>query len=80
MLGRIGHDGRTSKSLGRRQFLGTLGATVAAAGGLAAQLIDRLPGEPAIYFSSVKNFSPRAKRLGLRKKPRMMAPLGATAS
>jgi nitrous oxide reductase len=24
----------TSKSLGRRQFLGTLGATVAAAGGL----------------------------------------------
>src|SRR5262249_15677975 len=34
------------------------------------------------YFapSSVKNFSPRAKRLGLRKKPRMTAPLGATAS
>ena len=34
------------------------------------------------YFapSSVKNFSPRAKRLGLRKKPRMTAPWGATAS
>lgn len=34
------------------------------------------------YFapSSVKNFSPRAKRLGLRKNPRMTAPLGATAS
>jgi len=35
--------------------------------------------EQARYRPSEKNISPLAKRLGLRKKPRIMAPLGATA-
>jgi len=37
---------------------------------------------PRFYRSpgSVKNFSPYAKRLGLRKKPSSTAPFGATAS
>jgi hypothetical protein len=35
--------------------------------------------EQARYRPSEKNISPLAKRLGLRKKPRIIAPLGATA-
>ena len=42
----------------------------------------RIHGSGPIYRSpcSVKNFSPWAKRFGLRKKPSRTAPLGATAS
>jgi hypothetical protein len=77
MLGRIGHDGRNIEVPGAAPVPGH--ARGNRGGGRRPWRRDAC-GEPVNYFSSVKNFSPCAKRLGLRKKPRMMAPLGATAS